>query len=79
MTITHEPAKSRFVYAIDDQDSVLEYAFPQPGTVDFYRTYVPPEHRGHGIAEALVDAGLTWARTEGLTIEASCWYVNGRL
>lgn len=79
MMVNHEVRGSRFVYPLGDQEAVLEYALSGNSGVDFYRTFVPPEHRGRGIAEALVDAGLAWARSENLEIEASCWYVAGRL
>ena len=77
--VKHEVTGNRFVYLLGDQEAVLEYALTGSGGVDFYRTYVPPEHRGRGIAETLADAGLAWARSENLAIEASCWYVAGRL
>lgn len=44
--------------------------------VDFYSTFVPESMRGKGVAEKLVRAGLTWAKEEGYTITASCWYVE---
>jgi len=44
--------------------------------IDFYSTFVPESMRGKGVAEKLVRAGLTWAKEEGYTITASCWYVE---
>ncbi|MFT2112033.1 GNAT family N-acetyltransferase [Marinomonas sp. 2405UD68-3] len=44
--------------------------------IDFYSTFVPKSMRGKGVAEKLVRAGLTWAKEEGYTVTASCWYVE---
>jgi predicted GNAT family acetyltransferase len=38
-------------------------------------TFTPPEARGKGIAQALVEALVEDARTEGFTIVPSCSYV----
>lgn len=38
-------------------------------------TFVPPEARGRGIAQALVEAMVADARARGFTIEPQCSYV----
>ncbi len=38
-------------------------------------TFVPPEARGRGIAQALVEAMVSDAREQGFTIEPQCSYV----
>jgi uncharacterized protein len=38
-------------------------------------TFVPPEARGRGIAQALVEAMVADAREQGFTIEPQCSYV----
>ena len=38
-------------------------------------TFVPPAHRGRGIAEQLVDALIADARAENLCIHPTCSYV----
>ena len=38
-------------------------------------TFVPPEARGRGIAQALVEAMVADARASGFTIEPQCSYV----
>ena len=72
----HQADQSRFVIAVEDSEAVLEYKLGGDGAVDFYRTFVPPQGRGSGIAEKLVRAGLAWAGQQSLQIEASCWYVQ---
>jgi uncharacterized protein len=39
-------------------------------------TYVPPELRGRGIAQQLVDALVADARAQGFTIVPQCSYVD---
>lgn len=72
-TIVHEPDRHRFV---GDGNAVLDYRLLSGNSIDFCHTHVPGHLRGQGIAEALVRAGLAWARGEGLRIQASCWYVQ---
>ncbi|MCV6613484.1 MAG: N-acetyltransferase [Cellvibrionaceae bacterium] len=64
-------------FIIPGTEAVLEYQLDSKGdSVDFSRTYVPDAMRGSGAAQALVGAGLRWARGQELKIEASCWYVE---
>jgi predicted GNAT family acetyltransferase len=78
LTVNHQQAQNRFTLAAEGTEAVLEYhRFVQDGRqmIDFTSTWVPPQHRGKGLAEKLVREGLKWARAEGLGIQASCWYV----
>ena len=75
MSIMHDTNNNQFALQLDGFESVLQYRLLGSDSVDFYRTYVAPELRGHGHAARLVDAGLAWAREQKLNIEASCWYV----
>ena len=78
--LQHQPEQRRFTVDFDKQQAVLEYALETNSagktTVDFYRTYVPPEFRGKGFAEKLVRHGLAWAKSQGYEIQASCWYAE---
>jgi len=76
MDIIHQPERSRFVTVTDSQESVLEYELLPRKGINFRYTFVPESLRGRGIAEKLVRTGLAWARAEGFTVEASCWYVR---
>ncbi|PUA27115.1 MAG: GNAT family N-acetyltransferase [Cellvibrio sp. 79] len=77
--VQHLPEQRKFVIQEEgSEEAVLAYRlFNQSDkpAVDFYSTYVPPAFRGKGHAEKLVRCGLTWAKEQGLHIEASCWYV----
>lgn len=74
--IEHQPEQFRFVSLVDGQESSLEYQLMPRSGIDFTSTFVPETLRGQGIAEKLVRTGLAWAREQGYTIEASCWYVR---
>ncbi|WLD57870.1 N-acetyltransferase [Salinispirillum sp. LH 10-3-1] len=74
-TCEHEPQQQRFVIRLPEGEAVLEYQLTDDA-VDFSRTYVPQALRNRGLAEKLVRAGLAWARSEDLTMTASCWYVD---
>lgn len=75
-TPIHEQELRRFILPVADSEAVLEYRYINEGHIDFYRTFVPPEGRGSGAAQKLVRAGLRWAKSESLQINASCWYVE---
>ena len=76
MEIQHEMERQRFVIYSDGQESVLEYRLLENDGIDFSRTFVPEPLRGQGIAEKLVHSGIAWARGQGFTMQASCWYVR---
>jgi len=76
VNINHQPERTRFVLAIDNQEARLEYDLMPRHGINFTYTFVPEALRGQGIAEKLVHTGLAWAREQGFEIEASCWYVR---
>lgn len=79
--IEHHPESSCFTLQADGGEARLDYrlldaeADKPASSVDFTYTYVPPEMRGQGLAEALARHGLAWAREQDYHIQASCWYV----
>ena len=75
-SVIHQPDQNRFICTIDGAQAVLEYQLLPGNNIDFSRTFVPDEARGKGIAEALVRQGLQWAKDQGYSIQASCWYVD---
>lgn len=75
IAIEHQIDRQRFVISFDGYEAVLEYQVSGKD-IDFNRTFVPNELRGKGLAERLVRHGLKWAKSQDLTINASCWYVQ---
>lgn len=74
MTPHHDETAHRFSIRLPEGEAFLDYERSADG-VDFTHTFVPPELRGRGLAEALVRAGLAWAEGQKLRIAASCSYV----
>lgn len=75
MPVEHDVAARRFTVPVSSGTAVLSYASAGPGILELYSTYVPPADRGKGIAARLVEAALQFARSEGLVIVPTCWYV----
>lgn len=82
--IQHDISRQCFTAVVDGQEAILQYRLFERAVsgstetskgVDFTHTFVPPECRGKGLAEALVRKGLAWARQQDFEIKASCWYV----
>ena len=74
MTPQHEPERQRFTLPTSPV-SVLDYQL-SGGRVVFTHTGVPPALQGQGLAARLVEAGLHWARTQGLKVVPACSYVH---
>jgi uncharacterized protein len=75
MSVEHDRESHRFVASVASGTAVLSYAAAGPGVLDLYSTFVPAADRGKGIADRLVEAAVGYARSEGLRIIPSCWYV----
>jgi predicted GNAT family acetyltransferase len=74
LPVTHNVSASRLEIAIGDTLAVMDY-IRTASTLVITHTFVPPALRGRGLAEALVKAAITLARTESLTIDPQCSYV----
>lgn len=78
LNIQHDEQAKKYIVTQDGQElGLLTYRILGDGLVDFTHTYVPPEHRGRGIAEKLVEHALEETTRRGLRFQASCWYVDG--
>jgi predicted GNAT family acetyltransferase len=74
LQIEHNITASRFETRVDGRLSVCAYR--QVGqTLHLTHTEVPPSLQGRGIAAALVQAALDWARAQGLKVHPLCSYV----
>jgi len=65
-------------YAVDLGDGLeaeMTYRRSGPGVITIDHTFVPRAHRGKGLAEALVNAGIADARAENTRIVPLCSYV----
>lgn len=76
MNVVHDSAARRFTLSVSSGTAVLLYAPAGEGVLDLYSTFVPPDNRGQGVADRLVQAAVSHARAKGLRIIPSCWYVS---
>jgi len=72
--VQHDAAARRYASGEGAHLAVLEYE-RTGDRVTYTHTFVPPELRGRGLAEALVRTALTDARTAGLKVVPQCSYV----
>lgn len=73
--ILHNEKDKRFETEVDGQFAYVDY-IPYEGGLDFTHTWVPREIGGKGVAAALVDHALQYARDNHLKVIASCPYVK---
>jgi hypothetical protein len=72
----HEPEQHRFVAELDGGAlALLEYREVGGGALDYYRTFVPRELRGRGVAGRLVEFALDDARRRGFKVRPTCPFV----
>ena len=76
MDVIHNPDQQRFCVQFNSELAELNYQMVDEQTVNFTRTFVPESLRRQGIAERLVRAGLSWAKSANYHIVADCWYVE---
>ena len=68
--------RGRFVIHLPDgSDAEMTYTRRDPSTIVAEHTGVPPQYRGHGIAEQLVQAAIGHVRATGGRIVPVCSYV----
>ena len=77
--VEHEPEKERFVARVGSAEAELVYMRHEGSVLDLIHTFVPPEGRGQGIGDALVERAFAHARGEGLRVRPSCPFVRNWL
>ena len=73
--IEHLVDRQRFQTVVDGQVCVADYRLDS-GTLAITHTEVAPAVQGRGIAAALVQAVLDYARAQGLKVRALCSYAH---
>lgn len=76
LSIHHDQAGHQFETTVDGYRAYLSYMDLGKQTLDIYRTFVPNELRGRGIAAALTETALEYAERLGYTVIPSCSYVE---
>lgn len=75
--IEHHPDDQEFTATAGSHGGELAYSRPAEGVLDFTHTFVEEELRGTGVGEQLAQAGLAFARTQGLRVRTSCEFMTG--
>lgn len=73
--VVHNSGKNRFELTLQGHTAVLDYLLAGT-TITFTHTGVPPAIEGRGIGIKLVRAGLEYARSQGLKVRTTCWFVS---
>jgi len=69
--VIHNPHENRFEAIVDGLTGYVEY-LPFDGGMEIVRTMVPPPLRGKGMAQAVVEAAMQYARQHELHVVPSC-------
>ena len=77
-TIEHLPERGLFQTRVGGLVGVAEYRLSD-GVMMMTHTEVDPALQGRGIAGALVDAALAYARANGLKVNPLCSYVRAHM
>jgi predicted GNAT family acetyltransferase len=75
LAIRHEPQARRFAADVAGKTAYLTYRELDGRILDLDHTFVPPEHRGGGIASQLTVRALEYARERGFRVVPSCPFV----
>jgi predicted GNAT family acetyltransferase len=62
----------------DGSEGEMTWRRAGEGVVAFDHTFVPPHHRGKGIAEKLVNSGIADARASNFKVIPACSYVDAQ-
>jgi len=76
LEIKHDKDNQRFFALVEGREAYLQYLKIDLTTLDYYKTYVPYELRGKGIAGKIVESALNYARENNLKIVPTCSYVE---
>ncbi len=74
--VTHDAEKHQFAANIDDNVGSLKYNIIDSTVWEYYSTYVPPNLRGKGVAQALAKYALSYARDNNLKIKPTCSFIK---
>jgi predicted GNAT family acetyltransferase len=64
-----------FIVMPNGELSRLTYVTAGAGHIIADRTFVPPPYRNQGLAEAMVSRLIADARSAGLKVTPTCWFV----
>jgi predicted GNAT family acetyltransferase len=71
---TERVTKGRFEIERDGDVAYLDYALAGP-VLELIHTEVPPKMSGRGVASALIQSALDWAREHKVKVDVMCPFV----
>jgi len=74
--VVHDSEQHYFKINVDNHCAYLAYAKMPDGSIDIYRTFVPDDLRGQGLAEHLAKAALAFADQHQSKVIPSCSYIE---
>jgi hypothetical protein len=74
--VEHDETMTTFSVELEGAEAVLMYRHVGDDTLDFTDTYVPPQHRGRGVAAELARAAFEYAREHGYRVIPTCPYIT---
>lgn len=74
--VSHDPDKGEFYLDDPNGKAVLAYRKLDGQTLDLYHTSVPQALEGQGVAAALTEHALQFAREQGYSVQPTCAYVQ---
>jgi hypothetical protein len=74
--IQHDIENYKFFILIDGREAFLQYCRAGENKIDAFKTFVPKELRGLGIAADLAEALIAFAEDAYLEILQSCSFVK---
>lgn len=79
LAIRHEPEARRFAASLGGKTAYITYRELDRHLLELDHTYVPPEHRGGGVASQLTARALEYAREHGWRVVPTCPFVAAYL
>ena len=73
--IEHVPSDNHFSVRLGDEYGYLRYSRKQ-GALSLVRIFVPPDRRGEGIAESLVQAAFRYCQKNDRRVIPVCPYIK---
>lgn len=73
--VEHDTERGRFTLSTAHGDAQLSYFMRGQSIMEITHTWTPPRARNAGVSGQLVLAALDYARSEGLSVIPSCWFV----
>ncbi len=74
--VQHDRENFCFFAVIDGHEVYIQYKQSGDEKIDVYKTFVPEELRGNGLAADLAESVLEFAKNENIGITPTCSYMQ---